>query len=171
MDRRSINLSPLPHCPLSLAWPALGACLLGDEEVTDHLLGGVLHLLRRVEQAHSSGSPRSLIKKIIYSRPDPDVFEAPRIQPLFVRIRILPSSNKNSKKNLDFYCSVTSLWLFLILQNDVNVPSKCNKQKCFWLASGILKVPDEKSRIRIRTKMSRILNTDLFHTRCCGSGS
>jgi hypothetical protein len=28
---------------------------------------------------------------------------------LFVRIRILPSSSKNSKKNLDFYCFVTSL--------------------------------------------------------------
>ncbi len=26
-----------------------------------------------------------------------------------IRLRILPSSNKNSKKNLDFYCFVTSL--------------------------------------------------------------
>ncbi len=30
-----------------------------------------------------------------------------------LRLRILPSSSKNSKKNLDFYCFVTSLWLFI----------------------------------------------------------
>ncbi len=32
---------------------------------------------------------------------------------LFVRIQILPSSSKNSKKNLDFYCFLTSLLLFI----------------------------------------------------------
>jgi hypothetical protein len=37
-------------------------------------------------------------------------------------------SSKNSKENLDSYCFVTSLWLF-ILENDVNVPSKSDKQK------------------------------------------
>ncbi len=36
--------------------------------------------------------------------------------------------SKNSKKNLDSYCFVTSLWL-LILKNDVNVVSKSHKQK------------------------------------------
>ncbi len=30
-----------------------------------------------------------------------------------IRIRILPSSRKTSEKNLDFYCFVTSLWLFI----------------------------------------------------------
>jgi hypothetical protein len=35
---------------------------------------------------------------------------------------------QNSKKNLDFYCFVT-----LSLKNDVNVPSKSNKQKNFFL--------------------------------------
>ncbi len=30
-----------------------------------------------------------------------------------IRIRILPSSSKNCKKNLYFYCFVTSLWLFI----------------------------------------------------------
>jgi hypothetical protein len=30
-----------------------------------------------------------------------------------VWLRILPSSSENSKKNLDFYCFVTSLWLFI----------------------------------------------------------
>ncbi len=30
-----------------------------------------------------------------------------------LRIRILPSSSKNRKKNLDFYCFVTSLWLLI----------------------------------------------------------
>jgi hypothetical protein len=49
-------------------------------------------------------------------------------------IRILLSSSKNSKKNIDSYCYVTSLWLFT-LKNDVNVLSKSNKQKnllAFW---------------------------------------
>ncbi len=43
-------------------------------------------------------------------------------------IWILISSIKNGKKTLDSYCVVTSLWLF-IFKNDVNVPSKSNKQK------------------------------------------
>ncbi len=30
-----------------------------------------------------------------------------------IRIRILPSSNKNSKNTLNFYCFVTSSWLFI----------------------------------------------------------
>jgi hypothetical protein len=57
--------------------------------------------------------------------PDPD----PSI------ILLLPS--KNSKKNLDSYCFVTSFGLF-ILKNDVNVPSKSNKQKNFFLVSFLL---------------------------------
>jgi hypothetical protein len=32
---------------------------------------------------------------------------------LFVPIRILPSSSKNRKKNLDFYCFLTCLLLFI----------------------------------------------------------
>jgi hypothetical protein len=55
--------------------------------------------------------------------PDPD----PRIL-LWIRIRILLSSCKNSKKNLDFYFFVT-LFDFLSLKNDVNLASKSNKQK------------------------------------------
>jgi hypothetical protein len=47
---------------------------------------------------------------------------------LWIRIRILLSSCKNSKKNLDSYYFVT-LFDFLSLKNDVNVPSKSNKQK------------------------------------------
>jgi hypothetical protein len=43
-----------------------------------------------------------------------------------IRIRILLSSSKNSKKNLDSYCFVTSFELES-LKNDVNVPSKSNK--------------------------------------------
>ncbi len=46
----------------------------------------------------------------------------------WIRIRILLSSCKNSKKNLDSYYFVT-LFDFLSLKNDVNVPSKSNKQK------------------------------------------
>jgi hypothetical protein len=45
-----------------------------------------------------------------------------------LRIRILLSSSKNSKKNLDSHCFVTSFGL-LSLKNDVYVPSKSNKQK------------------------------------------
>jgi hypothetical protein len=36
-------------------------------------------------------------------------FWASRIRKSRVRIRVIPSSSKNSKKNLDFYCFVTSL--------------------------------------------------------------
>jgi hypothetical protein len=43
-------------------------------------------------------------------------------------IRILLSSCKNNKKNLEFYYFVTLLD-FLSLKNNVNVPSKSNKQK------------------------------------------
>jgi hypothetical protein len=32
---------------------------------------------------------------------------------IWLRIRILPSSSKNNKKYLDFYCVVTSLILFI----------------------------------------------------------
>jgi len=56
--------------------------------------------------------------------PDPDktVIEAR------IRIRILISSSKISKKNLDSYCFVTS-FLILIYENAVHVPSRSNKQK------------------------------------------
>jgi hypothetical protein len=43
---------------------------------------------------------------------------------------ILLSSSKNSKKNLDSYCFVTSFGLFILKY--VNVPSKSNKQKSFF---------------------------------------
>jgi hypothetical protein len=47
---------------------------------------------------------------------------------VWIRIRILLSTCKNSKKNLDSYYFVT-LFDFLSLKNDVNVPLKSNKQK------------------------------------------
>jgi hypothetical protein len=46
-----------------------------------------------------------------------------------------------------------TLFDFLSLKNDVNVPSKSNKQKTFffnWFFVGVLKVKDENSRIRIQ---------------------
>jgi hypothetical protein len=52
--------------------------------------------------------------------PHPDLLEK--------QIRILPLSRKNSKKNIDSYCFVTSL-IFLSLKNYINVPSKSNKKK------------------------------------------
>jgi hypothetical protein len=55
--------------------------------------------------------------------PDPDPLVRGRV---WIRIRILPSC-KNSKKNLDSYYFAT-LFDFLSLKKDVNVPSKSNKQ-------------------------------------------
>jgi hypothetical protein len=48
-----------------------------------------------------------------------------------LRIGILLSSCKNSKKSIDSYCFVTS-FDFLSLKIDVNMPSKSNKQKNFF---------------------------------------
>jgi hypothetical protein len=68
--------------------------------------------------------------------PDPHVFGPPRSSQvwirilLWIRIRILLSSCKNSKKNLDF-CYFVTLFDFSSLKNDVNVASKSNKQKKF----------------------------------------
>ncbi len=52
-----------------------------------------------------------------------------------------------------FFCL---LFYFLSLKNDVNVPSKTNKQKIFFLNYffvGVLKVNDDNSRIRIRIRI------------------
>ncbi len=100
--------------------------------------------------------------------PDPLVRGTVRIW-----IRIFPSSSKNSKKNLYFYCFVTSLWI-LIFEEWLNVPSKStgNKQKKLDFL-GCLEghwqkeqdpEPDpnplvkraKDPRIRIRTNMSQI---------------
>ncbi len=45
-----------------------------------------------------------------------------------VQVRILPSSRKNSKKNLYFY-GLRLHYDCLSLQNDLNVPSKSSKHK------------------------------------------
>jgi hypothetical protein len=78
-------------------------------------------------------------------------------------IRILPSSCKNSKKNLDSYYFVT-LFDFLSLKNDIKVASKSNKQKnfvkknCFLLASwrSMTKIAGSGFRIRIGIRWIRI---------------
>jgi hypothetical protein len=65
--------------------------------------------------------------------------------------RILLSSSKIERKNLDFFCFVTSFGLF-IFENDVNVPSKSNKQKNViknYFFVDLLKVNDKNSRILI----------------------
>jgi hypothetical protein len=69
-----------------------------------------------------------------------------------IRIRILPSSSKNSKKNLDFFCFVTSLWLFNSVPQDPYV---------FGSASGSVsqRYPGTDPKIWIRTKLSRIPKT------------
>ncbi len=94
--------------------------------------------------------------------------------PYFLRIRILPTTSKKINKTL----ISTILWLlfdFLSMKTDVNVPSKSNKQKKLWKKKyffvGILSATNENSRSRIRirirksvvcirTKMSRIHNTE-----------
>ncbi len=56
----------------------------------------------------------------------------PDSDPLVRRIRsgsIPLSSSKNSKKTLDSFCFFILLFDFLSLKNDINVPSKRNKQK------------------------------------------
>jgi hypothetical protein len=55
----------------------------------------------------------------------PDQWIRIRIRNLFVRIRILSSTGKKMKENLDFCCFVT-IYDFLSLKNDVNVPYKSN---------------------------------------------
>ncbi len=83
--------------------------------------------------------------------PDPHVFGPPGSGSFYHKA-------KNSKKNLDSYCFVTSFWLF-ISENDENVPFKKyvpNKQNNFFLNLfwvGILKVNDENRRIRIRIRI------------------
>jgi hypothetical protein len=59
-----------------------------------------------------------------------------------------------------------ALFVFLTLKNDVNVPSKSNKQKklCYKLFfAGILKVNDESSRIRIQDPGSGSGSTSQRH--------
>jgi hypothetical protein len=54
---------------------------------------------------------------------------------LSIRIRILPSTSRKSKKNLDF-----CYFFFLSLMTDVNVPLKSNKQQVwgkFFVVVGI----------------------------------
>ncbi len=76
-------------------------------------------------------------------------------------IRILLSSIKNSKKNLDSY--------FLSLKNDANVPSKSNKQKIFFFLISFLLVSWRS--------MTKIANTDPLvrgvdpDPKCHGSGN
>jgi hypothetical protein len=61
--------------------------------------------------------------------PDPDPLVRGMIPiRILLWIRILLSSCKNCKKNLDSYYFV-AIFDFLSLKNDVNVPSKSNKQK------------------------------------------
>jgi hypothetical protein len=65
----------------------------------------------------------------IVANPDPYVSGPPGSGSLSqrrirIRPRILLSSCKNSKKNLDSYCFVTTFMTFFSLKSDVNVPSK-----------------------------------------------
>ncbi len=55
------------------------------------------------------GSAQCHIVSYRVADPDPDVFGPPGI-----RLRILLSSSKNSKKNLDSYCSVSSFFTFYL---------------------------------------------------------
>ncbi len=91
-----------------------------------------------------------------------------RIHQSEVWIRILLSSFKNSKQNLDSYCFVT-LFDFLTVKNDVNLPSKSRyNQKNIFLNQflvGILMVNSRKSRIRIRIRIHQ------SEAQICGYGS
>jgi hypothetical protein len=85
----------------------------------------------------------------------------PHPDPLVTITDPVPSSIKNSKKNLDFYCFVIPK-KFLSLKKDVNVPVFRIRIRMF------LGLPDphldplvrcRDPKIRIHTKMSRIPNT------------
>jgi hypothetical protein len=70
------------------------------------------------------------------------------------RIRILPSVGKKVRKTLIY--NIFGLLLdFLSLKTDVNVPSKCKRQKKLFLV-GIFSFTDENSRIRIRIRKSLV---------------
>jgi hypothetical protein len=84
-----------------------------------------LHPSRFIDSA--AGSSRIQHFRLNTSVADPKVWIRIRIL-LWILIRILLSSWKNSKKNLKSYYFVT-LFDFLSLKNDVNVASKSNKQK------------------------------------------
>jgi hypothetical protein len=83
------------------------------------------------------------------SDPNPDVF-GPPVSGYRSGSFILLSPSRNSKKNLDSYCFVTSFD-----GNDGNVTSKSYNQKFFLnkFFVGILKVNDENIRIRIRIRI------------------
>ncbi len=105
--------------------------------------------------------------------PDPVLLDTVTI---WIRIRILLSSFYHQAKLVRKTFIPSFLWLFLdflSLKNDVNIPSKSNKQNNFFLNKffvGALKFNDENSSlvrgidpqigIRIPTKMSWIRNTD-----------
>ncbi len=72
--------------------------------------------------------------------PDPWLF-------VLIRIRVLPSPSKLSKKNLDFFCDFFMTFYLRRLETDVNLPSKSKKQNNLFLFD-ILKATDEKSKIR-----------------------
>ncbi len=76
---------------------------------------------------------------------------------VWIRIRILLSPSKKSKKNLASYCFVPSFWLF-IFENDVHVPS---------LVRGM--DPRIQILIRIHPKMPWIRNTDKRELYFCQS--
>jgi hypothetical protein len=107
----------------------------------------VLNIVRKKEKK----SPQKILKKkkIRY------ICFWPMFLYVWAVLRILQSSSKNCKKNLDSYCFVTFFY-FLSLKNDVNVPSKSNKQKNFEQNSffvDVLTVNDENRRIRIRIQI------------------
>ncbi len=60
---------------------------------------------------------------------DPDPYPDPYPYVFGLRILILLSSSKTSWKNLDSYCFVTSLWLFIFEKWCKCTPSGSNKQK------------------------------------------
>jgi hypothetical protein len=80
-----------------------------------------------------------------FGLPDPDPIPV-------VRGKDLDQISKNNKKYLDFYCFFFLLYDFLSLKNDVNAPSKTNKEKNLdkkVIFVGSLKDTYEKSRNRI----------------------
>ncbi len=96
---------------------------------------------------------------IVGSFPDPNVFGPPGSGSISQMYWPGSRSGFYNQANIIRKTLIpTVLWLlldFLSLKNDVNVPSKSNKQKNFFNSffAGVLKVNNEKSRIRIQIQI------------------
>ncbi len=136
----------------SLSWlfPALTQCFLGPQAI-----------LKFFNESYSSAYSTGVQEKIaIFFSSDYSVQQCSGFGSIYLYgSGSLHQQAKNLEKpRFPLFCDF--FMTFYLWKNDVNVPSTRNKYKKN-IFSCVLKVTDEKNRIRIRirTKMSRIPNT------------